>query len=153
MGFDVKYIGDFFTPNDATIDVTLSGYGYDVPDAYMVSYPLVEDLKEVKRQIRCCDVVIAHKSMDTFAKACYDLGIPFMPNIITFFLPDSIKFFEVEIPKIDYDTLTYTITCALQVKETLKLLESGNAIVAPRALIVNLNEGDFVREIDLRKYS
>jgi hypothetical protein len=149
-GFTVKYIGDFYTPNDAKIDVTLSGCGYDVPDAHIISYPLVEDLKEIKRQIRRCDVVIAHKSMEIFSKACYDLGIPFMPNFVTFFLPDSVRFWEVEIPTVDYDTLTYTITCALQVSETVKLLEGKDVTIAPKALIVDLEDG-LVRIVNLNK--
>ncbi|WP_457548477.1 hypothetical protein [Archaeoglobus sp.] len=107
-------------------------------------------MKEIKRQIRRCDVVIAHKSMDIFSKACYDLGIPFMPNFITFFLPDSVRFWEVEIPTIDYDTIAYTITCALQVNETVKLLKGEEVTIAPKALIVDLKEG-LIREINLRK--
>ncbi|WP_456327103.1 hypothetical protein [Archaeoglobus sp.] len=148
-GFTVKYVGDFYTPNDAKIDVTLSGCGYDVPDAYIISYPLVDDLREVKRQIKGCDVVIAHKSMEIFSKACYDLGIPFMPNFITFFLPDSVRFWEVEIPTIDYDTLTYTVTCALQVNETVKLLKGEEVTIAPKAIIVDLKD-DLIRVINLK---
>lgn len=136
MDLDVKYIGDFYTTSDAKIDVTLDGCGYDVPDARFYSYPLTEDYRETKRQVRGCDVVVAHKCLDLFAKVSYDLGVPFMPNFVTFFLPDSINFFDVEIPHIEYDTVSYSLTCSLQASEILRLLNGEDVIVAPKALIV-----------------
>jgi hypothetical protein len=138
MGFEIKYLGDFYTPNDAIVDVSLDiGCGYDVPDARFYSYPLIDDYKEAKRQVRGCDVVVAHKYLETFAKISYDLGIPFMPNFVTFFLPDSVSFFEVDLPKLEYDTISYTLTCALQAREVVKLLKTGDAIIAPDAIIVD----------------
>ncbi|RLI85692.1 MAG: hypothetical protein DRP01_05695 [Archaeoglobales archaeon] len=136
MNVEVKYIGDFYTTNDARIDVTLNGCGYDVPDAKFYSYPLTKDYREAKRQVAGCDAVVAHKYLEFFAKVSYDLGIPFMPNFVTFFFPDSIKFFDSNIPKLEYDTISYTLTCSLQAREILKLMNGEDVIVAPMALIV-----------------
>ncbi len=136
MGLKVKYLGDFYTTTDSKIDVTLRGCGYDVPDCHIKSYPLVDDLRELKRQMRCSDVVVAHKNVELIYKACYDLGIPFMPNFVTFFLPDSISLFEVDLPRIDYDTISYTMTCALQSREVIKLLEGKEVVFAPDAILV-----------------
>lgn len=144
-GFTVKYIGDFYTTTDANIDVTLRDCGYDVPEAYITSYPLVEDLREAKIQLRCCDVVIAHKSTHFFAKVCYDLGIPFMPNFVSFFLPDSIRFWEVERFELEYDVIDYTLTCAIQAREVVNFVEGKEITIAPDALIVRNGDVKKVR--------
>jgi len=147
-GFRVKYLGDFYTTTDSQIDVTLNGCGYDVPDAYIVSYPLVDDVRECKVQVRGCDVVVAHKFAHTFSKVCYDLGIPFMPNFVSFFLPDSVRFWEVEPPRISMDVVDYTLTCALQAGEIVRLFDGKEVTIAPRALVV---EKGVVRELEMKQ--
>lgn len=114
-----------------------------MPEAYITSYPLVEDVREAKFQLKCCDVVVSHRSMHFFAKVCYDLGIPFMPNFVSFFLPDSVRFWEVELFELEYDVIDYTLTCAIQAHEIVNLIEGNDVTIAPDALIVK--EGNIKR--------
>ncbi len=155
MGIEhIHYIGDFITPNDFLLDVSirpLEANSYDVPDARFCSYMFTEDYKELKRQLRGADVIIAHKHMDLFSRIARDLGVPFMPNFITTFLPDGISFMEVEIPKIDYDPVSYSINCSIQACEVLRLLTGyEKPIIAPEACVVDLRMKNYLRMIRLK---
>jgi hypothetical protein len=149
----IRYIGDFITPNDVAMDVSLKSTeanDYDVPDCRFYSYPFIEDVKEVKRQVKGSDIIIAHKHVDLFARVAYDLGVPFIPNIATVFLPDGIPYFKVKIPKVTYDPISYTITCSIQACEVLKLLTGyDKPIIAPKAYIVDLKNNKYIKEIIL----
>jgi len=118
-----------------------------VPDAHITSYPLVEDIRECKLQLRRCDVVVAYKSINLFSKVCYDLGIPFMPNFVSFFLPDSVRFWEVELPSISLDVIDYTLTCAIQASEIVRFFEGKDVTIAPNAIIV---KDGFIRKLRMK---
>ncbi len=154
----IRYIGEFVTPNDVRMDVTLrklESNDYDVvhpvDETNIVSYPFTEDYGEMRRQLRGVDLIIAHRHLKASAKVADDLGVPFMPNIITTFLPDGVSFFEVELPKIELDPLSYSLTCSIQACEVLRLLTGYETpVIAPKALIVDLREKNYVKFVELK---
>lgn len=154
----IRYIGDFITPNDVRIDVSikpLEANDYDVvhpvADTNIISYPYVDDYREMRKQLRGVDLVIAHKYLDNCARIAEELGVPFMPNFVTTFLPDGVSFFEVEKPKIEFDPLSYALTCSIQACEVLRLLTGYEMpVIAPKAIIVDLKSKKYLREVELR---
>ncbi len=154
----IRYIGEFITPNDVKMDVTLrklESNDYDVvhpmDETNIVSYPFTEDYGEMRRQLRGVDLIIAHRHLKASAKVADDLGVPFMPNIITTFLPDGVSFFEVELPRIEFDPLSYSLTCSIQACEVLRLLTGYEMPkIAPKAIIVDLESENYLREVELK---
>jgi len=154
----IKYVGDFITPNDVLLDVTikpLEANNYDVvhpmsDESYVVSY-LYFDFKELKKQLKGCDIIIAHKHIEDSAKVAEELGALFMPNFITTFLPDGVSYFEVEIPKIKYDPVSYSLNCSLQVSELVKLIVGrGVPVIAPKAYIVQISNRGYLKKLRLK---
>ena len=155
----IRYVGDFITPNDVKIDVSLrplNGSNYDVvhpmsDKTYVVSFPYV-DYSELKRQMRGCDIIIAHKHLDEAARVAEELGSLFIPNIVTIFLPDGVSFFEIELPKIEYDPVSYALTCSCQVGEVIRVLTGyGNPTIAPEAYIVHVANKKYFKKIRLKQ--
>ncbi len=151
----VRYVGDFVTPNDVRIDVSLcmlEANDYDIihpmGSTNIVSY-LYHDGEELKRQLRGVDVVIAHKHLEASAVVAERIGAPFIPDFVTTFLPDGISFFEVERPNVERNPLSYTLTCALQVCEVVRLLTGkGTPTIAPKAILID-GEG-YIRTTELK---
>ena len=153
----IRYVGDFITPNDVRLDVSLSkldANDYDVvhpiDETNVISY-LYLDEEELKRQLRGVDVIIAHKHVEASANIAERIGVPFIPNFITTFLPDGISFFDVERPRIDLDPLSYSLTCTLQACEILRLLTGYEMpIIAPKAILVDLRRKEYLRLVELK---
>lgn len=154
----IRYVGDFVTPNDVKMDVTLKpleANNYDVvhpmsDDSYIVSYPY-EGYDELKRQLKGCDVIIAHKHLHEAAKVAERLGAIFIPNFVTIFLPDGISFFEVELPKIEYDPISYSLTCSLQAGELIRLVTGYKTLaIAPEAYIVRVTHKKYFKKLRLK---
>ncbi len=154
----VRYVGDFITPNDVAVDVSLrphDGNDYDVPsplldvDVYSYIYP--DDYSEFKRQLRGVDVIIAHRHVEESARVAEEIGAPFIPNIVTTFLPDGVSYFEVEMPNQRIDPISYSLLCSIQVFEILKILTGfEDPVIAPKALLIDPREKGYVREVELR---
>ena len=155
----IRYIGDFITPVDVRLDVSikpLEANDYDVVhpigETNIVSYPYTSNYREMKKQLRGVDTVIAHKHIEVSARIARELGVPFMPNLITTFLPDGLSFFEVEVPKIEYDPLSYALTCSVQACEVLRLLTGYEMpTIAPDAYIVDLRCKSYLKRIELKR--
>jgi len=148
----IKYVSDFITPNDVLLDVTLrplDANDYDilhpVGNTKIYSYLHYGNLK---RSLRGVDLVVAHAYLEESAKVAEELGVPFIPNFVTTFLPDGVSFFEVERPKPSYDPISYALTAVLQVNEIRKLLVGELPTLAPEALIVEDGE---VRRTTLKR--
>lgn len=154
----IRYVGDFITPNDVRLDVSLKkleANDYDVvhpiEETNVISYPYTKDYKEMRRQLRGVDVVIAHKHLEASARIAEELGVPFIPNFITTFLPDGVSFFEVEKPKIEFNPLSYALTCSIQACEILRLLTGYEMpVIAPKAIVVDLKFKNYLREVELK---
>ncbi len=154
----VRYIGDFVTPVDARIDCTikpLEANDYDVvhpvAETNVFSYLAPESKKDFKRLLRGVDVVIAHKYIPIAAEIAEEIGAPFIPDIITTFLPDGVSFFEVEYPSIVYDPVSYAITCSVQAGEVLRILTGYELpVFAPEAYIVDLKSKNYLKKIELK---
>jgi len=154
----IKYIGDFITPVDVQLDVSLKpleANDYDVVhsigETTILSYLYTNDYKEMKKQLKGVDAIVAHKHIDLSAKIAEELGVPFIPNIITTFLPDDISFFEVEMPKVELNPLSYSLTCSIQACEILKLLTGYDMpILAPDAYVIDLRHKGYLKKIKLR---
>ncbi|AKG90917.1 hypothetical protein GAH_01804 [Geoglobus ahangari] len=155
----VRYIGDFITPNDARLDCTvepLEANDYDVvhpmsPDSCVISYPFPDDYRELKRQLKGIDVVVAHKHIDIAARIAEELGSPFIPNIITTFLPDGVKYWEVEMPRVKFDPISYALTCSIQAGEILRIFTGYHMpTIAPEAYIVDTRSQYYLKKVTLR---
>lgn len=155
----VRYIGDFVTPNDSRIDCTLhplEANDYDVvhpmsSDSCVISYLYPEDYREFKRQLGGVDVIVAHKYIDTAARIAEEIGSPFIPNIITTFLPDGIKFWEVQMPKVKFDPISYSLTCSLQAGEILRIFTGYHMpTIAPDAYIVDTRSQYYLKRVKLK---
>ncbi len=155
----IRYVGDFITPNDVVMDVSLrmlDANDYDVihpvGETNIISYPFTEDYGEMRKQLRGVDLIIAHRHLDVSARIAEELGVPFMPNFITTFLPDGVSFFEVERPEVEFDPLTYSLTCSIQACEVLRLLTGYEMpVIAPKAVLVDLGCRGYLREIELKR--
>ncbi len=156
----IRYIGDFITPNDSRIDPTISpleANNYDVihpmsDDSCIISYPYPDSYKELKRQLRGIDVIVAHKHEEVSARIAEELGVPFMPRIITTFLPDGISYFDVKIPEIKLDPISYSLTCSIQAAEILRIFTAYHMpVIAPQAYIVDVKSKEYIRKIELKR--
>ncbi|MDI9646403.1 MAG: hypothetical protein QFX40_06895 [Archaeoglobales archaeon] len=156
----IKYISDFVTPNDVAIDCTLQPFeanSYDIvspqnEECCVISYLYPEDRNELKKLLRGSDLIVAHKYIEEVADVAEKLGVPYVPNFITTFLPDGVNFFEVEIPKIMYDPISYSINCSIQAAEVFKLLTGYDLpAIAPEAYVVDLRVEGYLKKMELRK--
>ncbi|MCS7122300.1 MAG: hypothetical protein NZ895_06880 [Archaeoglobaceae archaeon] len=141
VGIKVKYLSDFVTPNDVMIDCSidpLEANCYDVVEPFknVESYLFFGDDDELFKIAEGSDIIVAHKYLDVAARVAEKMEIPFMPNIVTTFIPGKIKFEEVEIPKVEYDSISYALLCSLQASEIIKFYNKKDLIVAPEAVIV-----------------
>lgn len=158
----IRYIGDVVTPMDVRLDASikpLEANDYDVvhpmsSDSCIISYPFPHDYKELRRQLKGIDVVVAHKHISMAAKVAEELGAPFIPDIITTFLPDGVSFFEVEYPRIDHDPISYALTCSVQAGEIIRIFTGYHLpVIAPEAYIVDTRYQNYLRKIELRRKS
>jgi hypothetical protein len=158
----IRYIGDFITPVDSRLDVSikpLEANNYDVvhpmsTDSCVVSYPYPHGHRELKRQLKGIDVVVAHKHMATAAKVAEELGAPFIPDIITAFLPNGISFFEVEYPRIEPNPISYALTCSIQAGEIIRMFTGYHLpAIAPTAYLVDPRFKRYLKKIELKKKS
>ena len=156
----IRYIGDFVTPVDARLDVSikpLEANDYDVvhpmsSDSCIISYPYPKDYRELKRQLKGIDVIVAHKHIATAAKIAEELGTPFIPDIITTFLPDGVSFFEVEYPRIEHDPISYALTCSIQAGEIIRIFTGYHLpAIAPTAYIIDTRIQNYLKKIELKR--
>lgn len=153
----IRYVSDFVSQFDSLTDPTidpLETNQYDVvnpksDESCIISYLYPEDRSELRKIMRGADMVIAHKHIDEIARVAEEIGIPFVPDIVTTFLPDGVKFWELEYPKVERDPISYTLTCGLQAMEVMKALAGYRPLLAPEAILVDLKEG--IRRVCLRK--
>ncbi len=153
----IRYVSDFVSQFDSLTDPTidpLEANQYDVvnpksDESCIISYLYPEDRSELRKIMRGADMVIAHKHIDEIARVAEEIGIPFVPDIVTTFLPDGVKFWELEYPKVERDPISYTLTCGLQAMEVMKALAGYRPVLAPEAILVDLKEG--IRRVCLRK--
>ncbi|MCS7144085.1 MAG: hypothetical protein NZ879_03580 [Archaeoglobaceae archaeon] len=153
----IRYISDFVSQIDTLVDCTLDpleANQYDIvsprsDESCVVSYLLPEDRTELKRIIKGADLVIAHKKMLEISKIAEEIGIPFVPDLVTTFLPDGVKFWELEYPKMGKDPISYAITCGLQALEVMKTLAGQKPVLAPEAILVDLKEG--IKKVCLKR--
>ncbi|MEM4523650.1 MAG: hypothetical protein QXF29_00900 [Archaeoglobaceae archaeon] len=96
---------------------------------------------ELRKLLRGVDLIVAHKHMAEVAEVAEEIGAPFIPDIITVFLPDGVSFKEVEYPQIERDPVSYTITCGFQALEIMRIFAGIKPVIAPEAMIVDLKEG------------
>jgi len=141
----IKYISDYLTNFDVLLDCSISpleANNYDIvhpksEESCVISYLYPESRNELKRLLRGVDLIIAHKHMAEVAEVAEEMGSLFIPDIVTVFLPDGIRFGEVVYPKVEKDPISYTITCGLQALEIMKIFAGMKPIIAPEALIVD----------------
>ncbi|MDI9643107.1 MAG: hypothetical protein QXQ38_07965 [Archaeoglobaceae archaeon] len=153
----IRYVSDFVSQLETLVDCTLDpmeANQYDIvnpksDESCVISYLLPEDRSELKKIMKGVDMVVAHKNMLEISKIAEEIGIPFVPDLVTTFLPDGVKYWEVEYPRIDRDPISYTITCGLQALEIIKTLAGYKPILAPEAILVDLKGG--IRRICLKK--
>jgi len=153
----IRYISDFVSTLDTLFDCTIQpneANQYDVvhpksEESCVISYLYPEERAELKKLLRGVDMVIAHKHISEVAKIAEEIGVPFIPDIVTTFLPDGVKFWEVEYPKVERDPVCYTITCGLQAAEVIKALAGYRPVLAPEAILVDLKEG--IRRVCLKR--
>ena len=156
----IRYIGDFVTPVDVRIDSTikpLEANDYDVvhpmsTDSCIISYPYPEDYSEFKKQLKGIDVIIAHKHLNRAARIAEELGVPFIPDIITTFLPDGVSFFDVVYNRPDHNPISYALTCSLQAGEIMRIFTGYRLpVIAPDAYIVDFDEPGYLKKIELKR--
>ncbi|MCS7130432.1 MAG: hypothetical protein NZ872_03325 [Archaeoglobaceae archaeon] len=153
----IRYISDFISQVDSLIDCTLDpleANQYDIvgprsEESNVISYLFPEDRTELKRIMKGSDIVVAHKNMLEVSKIAEEIGVPFIPDIVTTFLPDGVKFWELEYPKVERNPISYAITCGLQALEIMRTLAGQKPILAPEAILVDLKEG--IKRVCLRK--
>ena len=121
-------------------------------DSCIISYPYPKDYRELKRQLKGIDVIVAHKHIATAAKIAEELGTPFIPDIITTFLPDGVSFFEVEYPRIEHDPISYALTCSIQAGEIIRIFTGYHLpAIAPTAYIVDTRIQNYLKKIELKR--
>ncbi len=153
----IRYVSDFLTPLETLVDCTinpLEANQYDIvhpksDESCVISYLYPEDHLELKRILKGVDMIIAHKCIPEIARVAEEIGVPFVPDIVTIFLPDGIKFWELDYPKIERNPISYTITCGLQSMEIIKALAGYKPIIAPEAIVVDFKGG--IRRVCLKK--
>jgi len=155
----IRYVGDFVTPNDVRMDASikpLEANNYDVvhpmsQDTCIISYPYPNDHSELRKQLKGVDIIVAHKYIPEGAKVAEELGSPFMPNVVTTFLPDGTSFFNVEIPPIEFDPISYSLTCSLQAGEIMKMFTGYHLpTIAPVAYTVDVRNEFYLKKLELR---
>ena len=155
----IRYISDFITPVDVRLDCTLKpleANNYDVvhpmsSDSCVISYFYPEDENELRKLLRGIDVVVAHKCIEEVAEIAERIGAPFIPDIITTFLPDGISFFEIEYPNIKRDPISYAITCSIQAGEIMRIFTGYHLpTIAPEAYIVDVRSENYLKKITLK---
>lgn len=152
----IRYISDILTTSEVAYDCSLSPLEancYDIvhprsDESCIISYLYPESKSELRKLLKGVDLVIAHRYMAKVAEVAEELGIPFMPDIVTVFLPDGVQFSEVEYPRVARDPVSYTLTCGLQAMEVMKIFAGLKPLIAPEAMIVDLREG--VKKVCLR---
>ncbi|MEM0350808.1 MAG: hypothetical protein QXU61_03450 [Archaeoglobaceae archaeon] len=145
----IRYISDYVTTFDTLYDCSinpLEANNYDVvhpksDDSCVISYLYPESKSELRKLLRGVDLIVAHKHMAEVAEVAEEIGAPFIPDIITVFLPDGVSFKEVEYPQIERDPVSYTITCGFQALEIMRIFAGIKPVIAPEAMIVDLKEG------------
>ncbi len=155
----IRYISDFVTPVDTRLDCTinpLEANGYDVvhpmsSDSCVISYFYPDDENELRKLLRGIDVIVAHKYIEEVAEVAEKLGAPFIPDIITTFLPDGVSFFEVEYPNVKKDPVSYAITCSIQTGEVMRIFTGYHLpTIAPEAYIVDVRSENYLKKITLK---
>ncbi len=155
----IRYISDFVTPVDVRLDCTLSPLEancYDVvhprsSDSCVISYFYPDDMAELRKLLRGIDVVVAHKYMEEVAEVAERIGAPFIPDIITTFLPDGVSFSEVEYPQTKRDPVSYAITCSIQAGEIIKIFTGFHLpTIAPDAYVVDVRSENYLKKIKLK---
>ena len=155
----IRYIGDFITPVDARLDLSikpLEANSYDVVhpmshDTCIVSYLYPDDHSELRKQLKGVDLVIAHKYIQEGAKVAEELGAPFMPDIITTFLPDGFSFEEVEYPNVDYNPVSYALNCSFQAGEVMRVFTGYHKpVLAPEAYVIDIKAQNYFKKIELK---
>ncbi|MEM3390777.1 MAG: hypothetical protein QW226_00510 [Archaeoglobaceae archaeon] len=152
----IRYISDFVTTFDVAYDCSLSPLEancYDIvhprsDESCVISYLFPESKSELRKLLKGVDLVIAHKHMASVAEVAEELGTPFMPDIVTVFLPDGVRFREVDYPKFERDPVSYTLICGLQAMEVMRIFAGLKPLIAPEAIVVDLKEG--VKKVCLR---
>ncbi len=156
----IRYVGDHLTGWEVYLDPAIpvdEGNSYDVleqrsenTDIYSYLYP--GNIERLKKQLKGIDMIIAHKHIKEGAKVARDLGVPFMPDIISTFLPDGVEYERILISENNLDNpLTYTLTCSFQVAEVFRILTgNGVPVLAPDAMIVDLKHPGYIRCIKMR---
>ncbi len=156
----IRYVGDHLTGWDAFLDPSIpvdETDSYDVleqrtegTDIYSYMYP--DDIRRFKRQLRGVDMVVAHRHIRESAVVSRELGVPFMPDIISTFLPDGVEYESVRTPETNLNNpLVYTLTCSLQVAEIFRILTgNGMPVLAPDAMVVDLKQPGYIRYIKLK---
>ncbi len=156
----IRYIGDVVTPTDSRIDPTirpLDANDYDVmhpmsSDSCVISYPYPHDYKELKKQLRGIDVIVAHKYESLAARIAEEIGVPFIPRIITTFLPDGVSYFEVKIPEVKENPIAYSITCSVQAGEIMRIFTGYELpVIAPEAYVVDLKTKSYLKKVELER--
>uniref|UniRef100_A0A7C2N7M1 Uncharacterized protein n=1 Tax=Archaeoglobus fulgidus TaxID=2234 RepID=A0A7C2N7M1_ARCFL len=155
----IRYISDYITPLDSRLDCTidpLEANNYDIvhpmsPDSCVISYLYPESESELRKLLRGIDVVVAHKNIEVMAEIAEKIGAPFIPDIITTFLPDGVKFWEVEYPEVKRDPISYALTCSIQAGEVLRVFTGYHLpTIAPEAYIVDVRSENYLRKISLK---
>ncbi|MCS7118467.1 MAG: hypothetical protein RMH75_00150 [Archaeoglobaceae archaeon] len=152
----IRYVSDFITTFETLYDCSLNpleANNYDIvhpksDDSCVISYLYPEKKSELRKLLGGVDLVVAHKHIAEVAEVSEQIGVPFIPDIVTVFLPDGIGFKEVEYPIFERDPVSYTITCGFQALEMMKIFAGLKPIIAPEAIIVDLEEG--VKKICLK---
>ncbi|MCX8172919.1 MAG: hypothetical protein N3D09_04845 [Archaeoglobaceae archaeon] len=153
----IKYISDFVSQIDALVDCTinpLEANQYDVvspksDESCVISYFYPENKEKLKEILGDTEIIVAHKHVCEISKIAEELKIPFIPDIVTTFIPGGVRFLELEYPRIDRNPISYAITCGLQATEVMKILADKKPILAPEAILVDLKEG--IRRVWLKK--
>lgn len=152
----IRYISDFVTTFEVSYDCSLDPLEancYDIvhpksDESCIISYLYPDSKSELRKLLRGVDLVMAHKHMAEVAEVAEELGVPFVPDIVTIFLPDGVRFKEVEYPEVARDPISYTLTCGLQAMEVMRMFAGLKPLIAPEAMVVDLKEG--VKRICLR---
>lgn len=153
----IRYVSDFVSQFDSLLDCTIDpieANQYDIvnpksDESCVISYLYTDDRSELRKIMKGVDMVVAHKYIPEIAKIAEEIGVPFVPDIVTTFLPDGVKFWELEYPAVERNPISYTITCGLQAMEIIKTLAGYKPILAPEAILVDMKEG--IRRVCLKR--
>jgi hypothetical protein len=80
-----------------------------------------------------------------------ELGAPFMPDIITTFLPDGFSFEEVEYPDVDYNPVSYAFYCSFQAGEVMRIFTGYHKpVLAPEAYVIDIKAQNYLKKVELK---